>query len=525
MALKVVAIAAPDYQAGRAGRALSSVDPASLFNACRVAAFDAENGKDAWGDSNWAQNRIERRKSVLLMHSWEEEHEMFRDLLLRERPNLLLIGAMTLGFPGAVACAKLAKEMFGDGICVVLGGRHVSETVYTTSLLPVVQHHVGSPLLLMSQGRIDKVFDLVIGGEGEYVIREVGLLVDELDRKGIPVADIGRHTGDLVKSPGKWVLGFMDGNHIRTLVSAGHAIDRNLLPVPSRMFGIQTSFGDCFGGRLTAHAFSDTGSGCAFNCNFCSERNAVTGPLQQLDTSSMRLFNQLLSAVEVVAEDTPHQKASAFVEDSTLLAGSDVELRRLVHLLGEANLDVRFGAQLTVDQILSKFDLIRDLKQVGLDYLFIGVETLDPSLIGGMSKDIRKSKEAWRSRIDRVLYTLSEMGVGVGCAILFGLGEKHGDRLQLFELLYDWRARYGAPNPVSMNWAVQHPLKGVDGGTNFTYEKWGTPKGEYLDAFQDFGEASLLYPLAGQQAPVLEEVQELHDMYNHMFKKGVYSNC
>lgn len=523
MALKVVAIAAPDYQAGRAGRALSSVDPASLFNACRVAALDAENGKAGWGESNWAAPRHERRRSVLLMHSWEEEQDAFRELLLREQPNLLLIGAMTLGFPGAVACAQLAKELFGDEICVVLGGRHASETVYAMPSSPFVQHHPGSPLLLMANGQIESVFDLVIGGEGEYIISEIGTLVDQLDRKGIAVAQIGVHAGELEKVPGKWVLGFVDGDQIRTLTSAGGSFDRNLLPPPSRMFGIQTSFGDCFGGRLTAHAFSDTGSGCAFNCNFCSERQAVTGPLQQLDTSAYRLFNQLKSAVDVVREDSPHQKASAFVEDSTMLAGSDVELRRLVQLLGEANLDIRFGCQFTIDQILSKFDLLRELKQVGLDYIFIGVETLDPALIGGMSKDIRKSKEAWKSRIERVLSTLTEMEIGVGCAILFGLGEQHENRLQLFDLIYEWRKQYGVPNPVSMNWAVQHPLKGADGGMNYTYEKWGTPKGAFLDAFQDFGEASLLYPLAGQKAPVLEEVMELHELYNQMFKIGVHN--
>ena len=62
-----------------------------------------------------------------------------------------------------------------------------------------------------------------------------------------------------------------------------------------------------------------------------------------------------------------------------------------------------------------------------------------------------------------------------------------------------------------MNWAVQHPLGGDDGGTGYSYTRWAIPQGPFLEAFRDFGEASVLYPLAGQPAPVWAEVLEIRD--------------
>jgi hypothetical protein len=317
MALRAVAVAAPDRLSGSPGRALTSGDPASLFNACRHAAAAAARGAGAWGESNWAVPRLERRRRLLLMHSWNGDVDAFEALLRRERPNLLLIGAMSLCLPGAIACARLAKELFGERICVVLGGRHASETIYATPD-DVVHQHPGSPLRLMAAGRIDPVFDLVASGEGEALITAIGEQVDALDRRGKPAADARLDLVRLASARGRYLVGRVDGERI--LVEAGRAgpLERNALPPPSRMFGVTSSFGACFGHRLTAHVFSDTGNGCVYDCKFCSERIGVTGPLAELSTAATRLHRQLASAVEVVAEDSPELRASAFVEDSTL---------------------------------------------------------------------------------------------------------------------------------------------------------------------------------------------------------------
>jgi B12-binding domain/radical SAM domain protein len=506
MELRVLAVSAPELPEGGIGRVLTSSDPASLFNATRLCALHAQRGLGGWRDSNWAASRQERRQSLLLMHSLREELPEFVRCLERVRPNLLLIGAMTPCLPGAIACARAARDVLGEEVIIVLGGRHASETVYVSG--GGVAHHAGSPLRLMEEGRIPPVFDLVVAGEAEVLLASIGDVIGRGAALPSPHALL-RKVADLHPQPaGAWIIGTLDDGKIATHRGPGTPIDRDGLPAPCEMFGISSAF-DVFDGRLTAHVFSDTGSGCAYDCEFCSERRSVTGPLQQLDTAPARLAKQLRAAAEVVRVDSPSRKASAFCEDSTMLGGSPGALRQLARMLREDPVDVRFGGQLTIDQILSRGPILSELHEVGLDYLFIGLETLDPSDIGGMSKDVGHRKDSWLNRTEQAFEILGQAGIRCGAAVLFGLGESHASRLRLLGNVIRLQQTFGMPHPVSANWAVQHPLQGADGGTGFTYDEWGIPPGPFLDAFADFGEATVRYPLAGQPAPVLEEVLEV----------------
>lgn len=470
------------------------------------------------GESNWAVPRKIRRETILLMHSLKEDLPAFKNLLEKVQPNLLLIGAMSLCLPGAVACARKAKEMFGNEICVVLGGRHATETIYSDQR-GVIIHHPGSPLRLIAEGYIEPVFDLVVSGEGEHIIAWIGEKVDKLDRLCISPSTISAHHEGVEQVHGRWILGWTEAGQIYTIEGKGSQIDRNFLPPPCEMFSVRSSL-DVFGGRLTAHVSSDTGNGCVYNCKYCSERRSVTGPLVQLETSPERLFRQLQSAVNVIREDSPSLKASAFVEDSTMLAGSNVALWQLVDLLAKTKLDLRFGGQFTVDQILSKVDILKSLKEVGLDYIFVGIETLEPSSIGGMNKDVKSNESTWLSRAERAIEVLTSLRIQCGASLLFGLGETHESRIKLLHQIEQWRTCYGSPDPISLNWAVQHPLRGDDGGANYRYLEWGIPPGSWLEAFQDFGEASFRYPLAGQNPPILYEVQEIRSLCRQFFGIG-----
>jgi B12-binding domain/radical SAM domain protein len=424
------------------------------------------------------------------------------------RPNLVLIGSMSICLPGAVACARLVKECLGDDVCVVLGGRHPSESF--ARLRGNVWHHASSPLRLMAEGAVGPYFDVVVSGDGEYVVAALGELIARLARRGRKPAEARRHLGELITAPGRWIAGALVDGKIITADGRGGPIDYADLPVPCELFGVSTAF-DVFGGRPTAHVFSDVGRGCIYDCQFCSERRSVVGPPAQLETSADRLYRQLAAAARVIAEDHPGLGASAFVEDSTLLAHSGPLWDRLAGRLESSPLDLRFGGQLTIDQILTRPERLARLRDVGLDYLFVGLETLSPAEVGGINKDIRRRSGSWVDRADAAFERLADLGMTCGAAVLFGLGERHASRLALIEQVDAWRDRYGFPEPISMNWAVQHPLLGHDGGTGYTYTRWSVPRGPFIDAFRDFGEASVVYPLAGQPAPVLAEVCEVCD--------------
>jgi len=526
-ALRVVAVAPPDWVQGKKGeRALNSSDPASLFNACRIAAHRALHGVGAWRDSNWGgAERARVRGNFLLLYSLDDM-PAFIELLKRERPNVLLLGAMTLCMPGAIECARIARKMFGREILIVLGGRHPSETIYLGAgrvrEAENVRHHRASPTRLIADGRIPAFFDAIVSGDGEFVIAELGEIVA---RERAPYDPRAIFTKLDRVAPGDWIISLPESG--QDIVSRGIPINANALPPLAGLFGVSASF-DVFGGRMTAHIFSDTGRGCVYDCAFCSERSSITGGLRDISNAAARLYRQLEDAVKAIEEDHPGRGASAFVEDSVLLGGSPRALDKLCELLEAQPLPIEFGAQFTIDQILKREDQLARLSRVGLRYVFIGLETMDPDEIGGMSKDIGAKNGSWQSRSKRVFETLSRNGIACGCALLFGLGEAHVSRIALLDALIEERREFGTPSVVSANWAVQHPLRNHEDGVDYDYLDWGTPIGPYLDLFHHFGEASLRYGLRDQTVPQIEElveiVQKLDEFENSSLERGLAYN-
>lgn len=178
--IRAIAVAAPDWIKGtKSRRAINSPDPVSLFNACRCAANSAVQGDGAWGESNWAQAEKQLRNSFLLMYSLDDMH-LLKDLLQAEQPNIVFIGAMTLCMPGAIECAKLVRKILGSQTLIVLGGRHINETIYLTDesqrFKSSIKHHTASPGRLIREGKIPPIFDIVISGEAELLIKEIGEL-------------------------------------------------------------------------------------------------------------------------------------------------------------------------------------------------------------------------------------------------------------------------------------------------------------------------------------------------------------
>ena len=198
---------------------------------------------------------------------------------------------------------------------------------------------------------------------------------------------------------------------------------------------------------------------------------------------------------------------SAFVEDSVLLGGIDRLLLKLSQLLGDAKNGVKFGGQFTTDLLLSKtkHDILRKLMAANFSYVFWGIETGNEMIASRMSKNVHTG--SWIKRNEEVISFLNSAGIDGGVSILFGLGESHEDRIKILDQLKAWKDSYGIPNVISLNWAVQHPLRGVADGLNYNYLEWGTPQDSpYLDVFTElFGEASINYPMKGSKLASVEQ--------------------
>jgi len=337
-------------------------------------------------------------------------------------------------------------------------------------------------------------------------LQKIGEIIADPTRRHVVGCLSGSVLDNLSSIPGKWVAGFYNNGNIKTKISDGILIDRDNLPSPSKLFGVNTGF-DIFAGALTGHAFSDMSSGCIYDCDFCSERASICGPLSQSETSANRLFRQLLDIHNVIEEDSPGRKASAFVEDSIILSGLSSQLTRLSGILKDHPINIEFGGQLTIDTAIKLRPIIKNLMESGLKYVFVGLETFDPNSIGGMSKNVGKAD--WMDRSERVIKEYTEMEMKLGASILFGLGESHSQRLSLVEKIANWKEKYGNPMVTSFNWAVQHPLRGNDYGANYDYLKWGVDSQDFIDAFKDYGEATSIYSIPGTTSPSLMELDEI----------------
>lgn len=515
--LKVMAVTAPHWVAkGKSSmpRSLSSTEPFSLQNAIRLAAYKAEHRSGNWANSNW-QTSEKRSQSILMYQFFEEQKEKYVETLQNIKPNLLVIGSMSLGFAGAIEVAKIAKEYFGSEIFIVLGGKHIIETTYLTK--GQISVNANCALSLMRNQKIPSVFDLVVSGDGEEIIAEIGEIVGELDKKGVALNRFYEYSQSLLKARGDWLAGWIgDDNEYKFVKSKYPEIDHNSLPYPVELFEVKSNF-PVFNAQRTAHAFSYLSKGCPFNCFFCSEKSGINGKLRQTETAPLRLLDQFKLLRKKYGEAHNAERLSAFVEDSILLGGQISLLNKFNKLLSKENPGITFGGQLTVDLVLNKKiqNAVINLSRNGLRYVFIGIETSNNNIALKMSKNTNKNQR-WADRNESAVSFLNENNIDCGVSVLFGLGESHAERIDLLKTIKTWREIYRRPQVVSLNYATQHPIKNLE--VTYDYIEWGTPRDSpYLDIFTElFGEASVKYGLPNTNLSTVEEFEEIRDYFNEL---------
>ncbi len=502
--LRFMAVSAPQWVSHGSGDEIYSLDsrtPFSLQNAVRLGAQKARTDDLVWSASNWSDPAL-LSDSVFLLNYYEEEKDIFIKKFDEIRPHILFIGSMTLSLPGAVALAKHAKEALGENVFVVLGGKHAIETIYPDH--GIVLHHPGSPTLLMHERKIPDVFDLVVSGDGEEAVEQLGNVIGSEILSGSSLKNFSEYQNHFNTIRGNVILSWIDAGMIKTFVKENNQLDYDILPSPVSLFGVNTSF-PVFGKEKTAHVYSDMGKGCIMNCSFCSEANSINGKMVRTGNPAWRLYNQL--------QDVASQgnSMSAFVEDSILLMGQPAYLNQLADLLEAHPLDIVFGGQFTVDNLLNADiqDSIRRLVPLGFMYVYAGMETSNEEIAKTMSKNTDRKHGSWISRTEKALAFVDSLGIKHGFSILWGLGESQDDRLAQLTMISEWQKKYhGNPVCVSPNWTTQHPLFDK---SPFEYIEWGTDQNDpYLPYLVTlFGEASRKYKKEGVEFPSIPEMEEL----------------
>lgn len=501
--LRILALSAPhwkdrgmDMPEGLAP--LGSATPFSLLNALRGGFARIADPASAWSISNWRDE--EARHAAIAMFDHLPDASRWLDAAAVDRPDVLLLGAMTLSLPGAIACARQLRAAWPD-VVIALGGKHVTETLWSTAP-GTISVHEGAPV----GPDVEGLFDLLVSGDAEDAIAEL----IEAVASHAPSCD--EWWQDLKVRADQMMGDFVLYRSGETAL--GRSPPPQALPDVYRFFPVGPAFPVLATDR-TAHAYSYTSKGCIYRCSFCSESSVINGTVraQTLETAGMRLAAQF-ARLRNQAGDGGYS-VSAFVEDSIFLQGYEKAWRTFSEEVERLDAAIPFGAQLTVDIILSpsRRAALRDLSGVGMRYAFFGMETGDESIANTMSKNLDRTR-SWQDRSLAAIECLSATGVDAGVSVLFGLGESRRARTAQLDALVRWREEYAQPKVVSLNWAVKHPLRDAtarrDSGSR-DYRAWGTPsddpRREHL--MQLFGESSLLYPLDGVAPPMVDELEEI----------------
>lgn len=532
--LRVLAVTAPHWPKRPIGidvRSLTAGSPFSLQNAVRQAAGNAEHKIGAWADSNWT-TLGDRQNSVLLLEFMDEARTSLAKILPILKPNLVFIGAMTLGFPGAVEIAKIVREEFGEDCLIILGGKHINETLRGKKNTDDVDVLPCSPLELMRNGSLDMVnglplFDLVISGDGEEVITNVGEMVHATLTSEKVLRDALSDKKMLKRSRGQWIAGWVEEGEILTLSSPGMPLDFDLIPTSPSIFGLQSAF-PVFDSVPTGHAYSDMGRGCKFDCHFCSERNGLNGKFRR-DMDPIGRLYQHFEDIWKAGGSGKHGPVGAFVEDSILLGGEVYLISLLIKRLEHHPLhQLRIGCQMSANDVIRLDDkkMLHQLKEVGFDYVAFGMETVNEGVALLMSKHGKRGLWTETNRI--ALRKISNAGLRAGVYVLWGLGESQREREIQLKQIHEWKKDYcGQPVVISLNWATLHPSanpehelilhwpqlnqKDVSIKPQPNFLEWGTSEeSDRLPYFVElFGEASEIYPYYFDIIPSKNELVKL----------------
>jgi radical SAM superfamily enzyme YgiQ (UPF0313 family) len=376
--------------------------------------------------------------------------------LLREvQPRVVLISSVSPGHRYALVIADLAKREL-PGTYVILGGRHVDETVTFVSTKDEQDLVVTAPsstLTVMSEGKTPRVVDAVIAGEAyhslDLLLRAVVLAMDvdtrwvEPHRVGVSLRELLRAEGP---AKGRSLIVLSTGDELHAYPQDGETLYLSTLPSPYEAFAIRSRF-PIFrdrAGRIQRTAHVMLSNACPYNCNFCSETAKLAGGLKR--------YRQTSSGLDRVCEYVSYGAEALFFDDSVFWSGrfgdiidfcaSLVRLRRSPPeqieeryrrlLPGADDLarlrELQWGAQLTVDVVAALHSaeecgtVLDTMREAGCTYVYMGIESMSPLVMERIHKNLRRDeRHGWAQKVRDAAALIKSHGMRVGSSVLFGL--------------------------------------------------------------------------------------------------------
>ena len=293
----------------------------------------------------------------------------FKDVekeLLKRKPDLVALTALTPTIGRALETAQVVKETLPDSI-VVMGGYH--------------------PTFNFIETLEDENVDIVIRGEGEYIMLNLVQALENQsslhDVKGIVFED--KNSKEIVVNPEAPLIQDLDELPFPAL---------NLLPMKKyRLLDMDT--------HMTTMI---TTRGCPMQCSFCS-------------SAAMHGKKVRERSVENIVDEIEYLKTNydidtiAFMDDTFTL-----KKRKVMAICDEIlkrNIEIMWGCTSRVDTLDEK--LLKKMKEAGCITIFIGVESADQQQLDNMCKNttIAKIENAFKIAHKLKIRTIASVALGM----------------------------------------------------------------------------------------------------------------
>lgn len=293
----------------------------------------------------------------------------FKDVekeLLKRKPDLVALTALTPTIGRALETAQVVKETLPDSI-VVMGGYH--------------------PTFNFIETLEDENVDIVIRGEGEYIMLNLVQALENQsslhDVKGIVFED--KNSKEIVVNPEAPLIQDLDELPFPAL---------NLLPMKKyRLLDMDT--------HMTTMI---TTRGCPMQCSFCSSAAMHGKKIRE-------------RSVENVVDEIEYLKTNydidtiAFMDDTFTL-----KKRKVMAICDEIlkrNIEIMWGCTSRVDTLDEK--LLKKMKEAGCITIFIGVESADQQQLDNMCKNttIAKIENAFKIAHKLKIRTIASVALGM----------------------------------------------------------------------------------------------------------------
>lgn len=293
----------------------------------------------------------------------------FKDVekeLLKRKPDLVALTALTPTIGRALETAQVVKETLPDSI-VVMGGYH--------------------PTFNFIETLEDENVDIVIRGEGEYIMLNLVQALENQsslhDVKGIVFED--KNSKEIVVNPEAPLIQDLDELPFPAL---------NLLPMKKyRLLDMDT--------HMTTMI---TTRGCLMQCSFCSSAAMHGKKIRE------RSVENIVDEIEYLNTNYDIDTI-AFMDDTFTL-----KKRKVMAICDEIlkrNIEIMWGCTSRVDTLDEK--LLKKMKEAGCITIFIGVESADQQQLDNMCKNttIAKIENAFKIAHKLKIRTIASVALGM----------------------------------------------------------------------------------------------------------------